>query len=157
MQRMNSGVRVCPPDLYMMDSNSWTWQRLNTATSKPVAGRKNFAISYCNDQVFVSGGMDNGQIVMNDLIMFDISLRDWTEFKQLRKKVPDSETAKHKQRRNASNGSQEATRILNDSVQTLSSRGATEATEKIDHLQYYSKFTEETQSIPPKSKVMPNP
>ena len=93
MQRMNSGVRVCPPDLYMLDSTSWTWQRLNTATSKPVAGRKNFAISFCNDQVFVSGGMDNGQIVMNDLIMFDIKLQDWTEFKQLRKKDSDTETA----------------------------------------------------------------
>ena len=101
MQRMNSGVRVCPPDLYMLDSTSWAWQRLNTATSKPVAGRKNFAISFCNDQVFVSGGMDNGQIVMNDLIMFDIKLRDWAEFKQLRKKDSDTETAQMQQRKNA--------------------------------------------------------
>ena len=47
MQRINSGVRVCPPDLYMTDSTTWRWQRLNTAKSLPVEGRKNFAISYC--------------------------------------------------------------------------------------------------------------
>ena len=45
--------------------------------------------------------MDNGQIVMNDLIMFDIKLRDWTEFKQLRKKDSDTETAQMQQRKNA--------------------------------------------------------
>ena len=47
MQRINSGVRVCPPDLHMTDSKTWKWNRLNTGTSRPVEGRKNFAISYC--------------------------------------------------------------------------------------------------------------
>ena len=62
---------------------------MNTATSKPVAGRKNFAISYCGEQVFVTGGMDNGQNVISDLLMFDLHSRDWTEFKQMRKKSSD--------------------------------------------------------------------
>ena len=89
MQRINSGVRVCPPDLYMTDSKTWKWQRMNTATSKAIEGRKNFAISYCADQVFVTGGMDNGQNAMSDLLMFNLKSRDWTEFKQMRRKGSD--------------------------------------------------------------------
>lgn len=54
---------------------------MNTGTSKAIEGRKNFAISYCADQVFVTGGMDNGQNVISDLLMFNLHSRDWTEFK----------------------------------------------------------------------------
>ena len=37
--------------------------------------------------------MDNGQNIISDLIMFSLPARDWTEFKQLRKKTSDVESA----------------------------------------------------------------
>ena len=34
-----------------------------------VIGRKNFAISICNEQIFVTGGMDNGQNLLSEFLV----------------------------------------------------------------------------------------
>ena len=62
LQRINQGVKVCPPDMYRLDSRNLKWSRIRETNieSVTVIGRKNFAITYCDDQVFVTGGMDNG-------------------------------------------------------------------------------------------------
>ena len=62
LQRINAGVKVCPPDMNYFDSRKMKWTRLSekNPASATIKGRKNFAMSFCADHLFVTGGMDNG-------------------------------------------------------------------------------------------------
>ena len=59
LQRINAGVKVCPPDIHIFDSENMQWQRMRSHYTKnqaPVVGRKNFSMSMCDDLIFISGG-----------------------------------------------------------------------------------------------------
>ena len=87
LQRINSGVKVCPPDMHVLSSKSMKWKRMKqTEQSCQVVGRKNFAMSYCDDQIFVTGGMDNGQNPLSEFLIFNISNNFWQEMRQKRLK-----------------------------------------------------------------------
>ena len=50
----------------------------------PIVGRKNHAISYVDDQIFVTGGMDNGHNLLSEFIILDPISGEWIELKQTR-------------------------------------------------------------------------
>lgn len=52
-----------------------------------MTGRKNFAMDFCKDLIFLSGGMDNGQNLLSEFMMFNPILGQWTELRQVRKKT----------------------------------------------------------------------
>ena len=132
---------------------------MNTAQSKAVEGRKNFAISYCQDQIFVTGGMDNGQNIISDLLMFDILTLDWTELKQMRKKYSDVESSHYF---GVGTHSQDSSPTRNDTLnydsagEPVPRKEQNFATETCE-LSKETKFTVDTQSTFEKKKRIPNP
>ena len=45
--------------------------------------RKNHAMSYCNDYLFVTGGVDSSNKLLDDLCSFDIKLQIWNQLKNM--------------------------------------------------------------------------
>ena len=80
LQRINSGVRVCPPDLYEFDSSQNLWSRAENKNSFQLDGRKNYGMSICNKKIFISGGMDQTQKVLQSIVMFDTESQTWSGF-----------------------------------------------------------------------------
>lgn len=79
LQRINSGVKVCPPDMQVFKSQNMRWHRIKSSSQNqvPIVGRKNFAMSYCDDQVFVTGGMDNGQNLLSEFLVLNPQNGAW--------------------------------------------------------------------------------
>ena len=79
---------MCPPDMHMFDSDTLRWKRVKGTSQNPipVSGRKNFAMSFCEDQIFMTGGMDNGQNLINDFKVMSINSGNWSELRVARKK-----------------------------------------------------------------------
>ena len=50
-----------------------------------VTGRKNFAISFCGDQIFVTGGMDNGLNLLSEFLIFRPGDGMWQEMRPKKK------------------------------------------------------------------------
>lgn len=89
LQRINSGVKVCPPDLHRLDSETLSWHRVKDNSGPSgfqVTGRKNHAMSVLDGQVFVTGGMDNGQKLLAEFLVFSLEECVWQELKQVRTK-----------------------------------------------------------------------
>ena len=87
LQRINEGVKVCPPDTNCLDSRRMKFSRIKKSqASMQVIGRKNFAISICNEQIFVTGGMDNGQNLLSEFLVLKPEQALWEELKQKRNK-----------------------------------------------------------------------
>ena len=84
LQRINSGVRVCPPDLFSYDSKEDQWQRVINANSMQLEGRKHFAMSECDGRIYISGGMDHSQKMLDRIISYDIESGEWQDYKQVR-------------------------------------------------------------------------
>ena len=60
--------------------------RCHSQSDIPIVGRKNYAISYVDDQIFVTGGMDNGHKLLSEFIILDPLTGEWIELKQTRNK-----------------------------------------------------------------------
>ena len=43
-------------------------------------------MSFCEDQIFLTGGMDNGQNLINDFKVMNVNSGNWTELRVARKK-----------------------------------------------------------------------
>ena len=82
-------MKVCPPDMHVFDSTSMRWSRIKSSSqnSTQIIGRKNFAISILDEQVFITGGMDNGQNPLSEFLVLNTQNGTWTEMKQSRKRV----------------------------------------------------------------------
>jgi len=98
---------VCPPDMNCFDSRELKWQRLKDLHpgSIQVNGRKNFAMALCDDQMFVSGGMDNGQNLLSEFFVNNLEDGIWQELHQKRHTGKDksrqhlhAQTDQHEQR-----------------------------------------------------------
>ena len=87
-RRINEGVKVCTPDVNTFDSIDMSWQQLrcHSQSDIPIVGRKNHAISYVDDQIFVTGGVDNGHKLLSEFIILDPLTGEWIELKQTRNK-----------------------------------------------------------------------
>ena len=79
LQRINAGVKVCPPDMNYFNSKKMQWTRISdkNPSSMTVKGRKNFAMSFCTDHLFVSGGMDNGQNLLSEFLVYSPKTALW--------------------------------------------------------------------------------
>ena len=93
--------------------------------------------------------MDNGQNVVSDLLMFDLKSKDWTEFKQLRRKHSDIYQLD-------GNYSSPMRMDTNSSVENSPHRN-TEQSELIRDPKNITKFTIDTQSTYERKKIVPNP
>ena len=51
-----------------------------------MVGRKNFAMSICDDIIYVTGGMDNSHNPLSEFLMFSPRNGIWLDMKQTRKK-----------------------------------------------------------------------
>jgi len=47
------------------------------SNQNPVVGRKNFAMSLCEDLIYITGGMDNGQNQLTEFLIFNPSNGNW--------------------------------------------------------------------------------
>lgn len=68
LQRINSGVRVCPPDMLYYDSSTQVWTREQMKKDSMIDGRKNYAISELGGKLWICGGMSQGQNVFSDIL-----------------------------------------------------------------------------------------
>lgn len=59
------------------------WKRLKCKSELTVAvsGRKNFAMSYCDNQIFLTGGMDNGQNLLSEFRIMLPATGNWLELR----------------------------------------------------------------------------
>ena len=106
--------------------------------------------------------MDNGQNIISDLLMFSLSANDWTEFKQLRKKVSDVESSlgghsrvdRLEGRQSNSNSPTRDNQSTGDyNVTHIHTEGSEMPKDKAN----MTKFTIDTQSPFVKQTVVPNP
>ncbi len=60
---MNSGIKICPPDIHKttidLESNQGLMKYQVVKDNSLIEGRKNFAMSISDGVVHVSGGMDS--------------------------------------------------------------------------------------------------
>ena len=88
-------MKVCAPEMHEFDSSSMGWSRMKTyAPSNPVVGRKNFAMSMCGNQIFITGGMDNGQNPLSEFLILNPKTGNWYDMKQTRKKEKKNRLAR---------------------------------------------------------------
>lgn len=106
--------------MHQFDSESLRWKRIKSNSQNPtnVSGRKNFAMSYCCDQIFLTGGMDNGQNLIQDFSIMQPSTGNWTELKQARPRKDDKSLKRKTEQSPSKNNSGVATR--NASLKDLS-------------------------------------
>ena len=100
--------------------------------------------------------MDNGQNIISDLLMFNLSTNDWTEFKQLRKKISDVESS-HSRLEGRQSNSNSPTRDNQSAGDYNITHIHTEGSEMAKDKANMTKFTIDTQSPFMKQTVVPNP
>ena len=66
------------------------WHRVLSQTKNKltVVGRKNFAMSTCDNQVFLTGGMDIARNLLSEFLILNLQNGEWNELRQTRKKQP---------------------------------------------------------------------
>ena len=92
MIRMNSGVRLCPPDLSVLAKDSpsepYTWHpqrnKAEANSSEVIVGRKSFGISQAAGYTFVSAGFDSNNKRLSDFMMYNYDAQEWKVFVQKR-------------------------------------------------------------------------
>lgn len=91
-------MKVCPPDLHCFNSKTSRFvslKNIQTAATQ-VIGRKNFAISLCGDQIFVTGGMDTGLNLLSEFLIFRPEDGLWQTMRSKKKKTNPLLTARER-------------------------------------------------------------
>ena len=67
-------MRLCPTEMNHFDSRTMRWKRIQNKTKnkQSVIGRKNFAMSTCDNQVFVTGGMDIARNLLSEFLVLNL-------------------------------------------------------------------------------------
>ena len=83
VERINSGLRLCPAEMNHFDSRAMRWKRVlnKTKNTQTVIGRKNFAMSTCDNQVFLTGGMDIARNLLSEFLVLNLWNGEWNELR----------------------------------------------------------------------------
>jgi len=77
MQRINSGVRLCPPDLTAFSTETCAQRHLKQIDNAKLVGRKNFSVSYAPEFIIISGGMDSKSRQLSDFMRYSLLDGEW--------------------------------------------------------------------------------